>query len=122
MNTSKYLPIGTVVLLKNATKKVMITGFAVTGKETGDKMYDYSGCLYPEGIVRSDQNLLFDHNQIYQIYYFGYISDEEKEFKNKFNQLMAKQTENETNPINNQQPSQQNVPHQTENLSNQYFS
>lgn len=28
MNREKYLPIGTVCLLKNAKKRVMITGFA----------------------------------------------------------------------------------------------
>ena len=47
MKVDKYLPIGTVVLLKDAKKRVMITGFAVKGKETGDKMYDYMGCMYP---------------------------------------------------------------------------
>lgn len=89
MNTNKYLPIGTVVLLKNAKKKIMITGFAVKGKETGDKVYDYIGCLYPEGMVSSDKNLLFDHNQIDKIYYIGFVSEEEKVFKTKFNKLIS---------------------------------
>lgn len=88
MNTNKYLPIGTVVLLKNAKKKIMITGFAVKGKETGDKVYDYNGCLYPEGVISSDKNLMFDHNQIDKIYYMGFVSEEEKEFKTKFNKLI----------------------------------
>ena len=62
MNTYKYLLISTIVLLKNAQKKIMITGFIVRGKETGTKVYDYCGCLYPEGVIASDKNLLFDHN------------------------------------------------------------
>ena len=90
MNTDKYLPIGTVVLLRNAKKRIMITGFAIRGKESSDKLYDYSGCLYPEGVISSNKNLLFDHNQIEKIYHFGYISEEEKEFKRKFNKLMDK--------------------------------
>lgn len=88
MNTNKYLPIGTVVLLKNAKKKIMITGFAVKGKETGDKIFDYIGCLYPEGTISSDKNLLFNHNQIDKIYHMGFVSEEEKEFKTKFNKLI----------------------------------
>lgn len=88
MNTDKYLPIGTVVLLKNAKKKIMITGFAVKGKETGEKVYDYMGCLYPEGMIASDKNLLFNHNQIDKIYYIGFLSEEEKEFKSKFNKFI----------------------------------
>ena len=36
----KYLPIGTVVLLKEATKRVMITGYASISPDTGDKVFD----------------------------------------------------------------------------------
>ena len=44
-------------------------------------MYDYSACLYPEGIVASDTNMLFNHDQIDKIFALGYSDDEEKEFK-----------------------------------------
>ena len=60
----KYLPIGSVVLMKDAKKRVMITGYAVTSPETGNKVWDYIGCLYPEGVISPEKNLLFDHNQI----------------------------------------------------------
>ena len=80
MNREKYLPIGSVVLLKDAKKRVMITGFAAKGKETGDKMFDYMGCLYPEGVISTDKNLLFDHKDIQQIYAIGYSDDEQKRF------------------------------------------
>lgn len=43
-----FLPVGTVVLLKNGKKRVMITGFCVQ-PQGKDEAYDYSGCLYPEG-------------------------------------------------------------------------
>ena len=81
MNMEKYLPIGTVVLLKNAKKRVMITGFAVTGKESGNKIFDYIGCLYPEGVISSETNLLFDHAQIDKIFYMGYVDNEWKELE-----------------------------------------
>ena len=43
----EFLPIGSVCLLKDAKKKVMITGFCVKGNETGDRVFDYLGCIYP---------------------------------------------------------------------------
>lgn len=90
MNKEKYLPIGSVVLLKEAKKRVMITGFAAKGKETVDRIFDYMGCLYPEGIISSDKNLLFDHEQIDKIYYLGYSDGEEKEFKQKLTDAVSK--------------------------------
>ena len=76
----KYLPIGTVVLLKDAKKRIMITGFCCID-QNDSKMYDYSACLYPEGIVASDTNMLFNHDQIDKIFALGYSDEEEKEFK-----------------------------------------
>ena len=38
----RFLPIGTVVLLQGASKKVMITGFASVSPDTGEKVFDYS--------------------------------------------------------------------------------
>ena len=43
------LPIGSVVLLKNSTKKLMIMGFAQVAAENQEKVYDYVGCVFPEG-------------------------------------------------------------------------
>ena len=76
----KYLPIGSVVLMKDAKKRVMITGYAVTSPTSGDKVWDYIGCLYPEGMISQDKNLLFDHSQIEKIFALGYSDDEQKKF------------------------------------------
>ena len=85
----KFLPIGTVVLLKGATKKLMITGFCSMDVEKPDEMFDYTGCLYPEGLINSKQTALFNHDQIQQIFFIGYHNEEEVEFKNKLNNLLA---------------------------------
>lgn len=78
----KYLPIGSVVLLKNAKKRLMITGFYIKAKTGNDnEIYDYSGCLYPEGVLSSDENCVFNHDQIDKIYFLGYSDEEEKKFK-----------------------------------------
>ena len=90
MNREKYLPIGSVVLLKTAKKRIMVTGFVAKAQETGDKVFDYMGCLYPEGVISSDKNLLFNHDQIDKIYYLGYSDEEEKIFKGKLDEELKK--------------------------------
>lgn len=79
----KYLPLGTIVLLKGATKRLMVTGFASTSKETGDTVFDYSGCLYPEGFFDYNQVCVFNHDQIDKVYFRGYSDEEDIEFKKK---------------------------------------
>ena len=86
----KYLPIGTVVMLKNGTKRAMITGFCSVAQEDKNKMYDYCGCIYPEGYVSSNQVCLFDHDQIIQVFHKGLVDDEEITFKNKLKEIISK--------------------------------
>lgn len=90
ISEEKYLPIGTVVLLKGAEKRVMITGFcAAELKESEEaKIWDYSGCIYPEGFLNSEQICLFDHSQIVRIDHMGLIDDEEKTFKRELDDLV----------------------------------
>lgn len=84
----KFLPLGSVVLLKNATKRLMITGFYVKADENDKKTYDYVGCLYPEGVISSKENCVFNHEQIDKIFFIGYSDDEEKKFKEKLNKAV----------------------------------
>ena len=86
----KLLPIGSVVLLKEGKKEIMITGFFVVSEEEKDKVYDYSACLYPEGIITSNQNLLFNHDQISKILHVGYVIEEERNFKTTLNEGIKK--------------------------------
>lgn len=85
----KYLPIGSVVLLKGGKKRAMITGFCSVAQENQDKIYDYSGCVYPEGYLSSNQVCLFDHDQIDKIFFTGFEDDEEFEFKEKLNRIVS---------------------------------
>ena len=80
-NYEKFLPIGSVVLLKGGTKKAMVTGFCSVASEEKTKIYDYTGCIYPEGYLDFDQVCLFDHDQIEKVYHLGYIDEDEKSFK-----------------------------------------
>ena len=90
MNFEKYLPIGTVVMLKGGSKRVMIVGFCCSDNKDATKIYDYSGCLYPEGTISSDKMLLFNHNQIDKIYNLGLVDEEEKQFKEKLKEFLEK--------------------------------
>ena len=87
MKKEKYLPLGSVVLLKGASKKIMIVGYLSYSFSQKTEIYDYMGCLYPEGIISSDKNLLFNHDQIDEIYYLGYSDDEEKIFEGKLKNI-----------------------------------
>lgn len=85
----KFLPIGTVVILKGATKRIMITGFASMSPETGDDIFDYSGCTYPEGFMNYNEVCVFNHNQIEKVFFKGYVDDEEVEFKKALVEQLA---------------------------------
>ena len=67
----RVLPIGTVVLLQNAEKRLMIIGYQRRSAQGGDKIYDYCGCLYPEGYTSPRDTAIFDHSQIERVISMG---------------------------------------------------
>ena len=80
MNPLKdLLPIGSVVLLNDATKRVMIVGLKQQ-QANDEKVWDYSGCLYPEGIINPDHLFLFDHEQINTLFFIGFQDGEGMQF------------------------------------------
>ncbi len=89
----KFLPIGSVVLLKGGKKELMITGYCIiaNGEEIIDKtnqkinMHDYSACTYPEGVINSDVAYVFNHDQIETICFLGYETEKSKEVSKTIN-------------------------------------
>lgn len=77
---NKILPIGSVVLLKEGTKKLVITGIKPTLTEKPEITYDYIGVLYPEGYLGNEGNFLFNHRDITDVIFEGYNNPEWKEF------------------------------------------
>jgi len=75
-----YLPIGSVVLLSQGTKKVMICGRFQQQTDTG-VIWDYSACLYPEGIIDPSQMYLFNNEDVDRVYFIGFQDAEELEFR-----------------------------------------
>ena len=81
----KYLPIGSIVLLKDSPKKAMITSYLVFSKkmDKDTKIFDYGACGFPEGIIDSNYSFAFDHEQIDKVVHLGLQDDEQKEFNKK---------------------------------------
>ena len=87
---SGILPIGTVVLLKESTKRVMIIG--VLQKELDEEdgkqvLWDYAAVFYPEGYMGPDKTFLFNTSQIEKVYAVGYQDEEQFAFKEKIDQV-----------------------------------
>ena len=97
----KFLPIGSVVILKGGKRELMITSYCImpSGGELYDKngkvevkepiMFDYGACFYPEGMITSDQLFAFNHDQIDHICFTGYVTDAQKNISNLLNNNMA---------------------------------
>lgn len=77
----EYLSLGTIVLLKNGNKKLMIIGRAQIDGNTGI-IYDYAACLYPEGNISIYHTFLFNNEDIDIVIFDGYKDEEETEFLN----------------------------------------
>ena len=78
--TKEFLPIGTVVTLKEGTKKVMIAGRLQKESSTG-QIFDYCAVLWPEGMMNSDRMYLFNHEDIGLLYHIGLQDPEEFSFR-----------------------------------------
>ena len=78
MKFSDLLPVGSVVLLKNAQKKIVVIGLMpVKHTESGqDVTYDYIGVPYPEGYIGQESAMLFNHESIEEMTFIGYSDNE----------------------------------------------
>lgn len=83
----ELLPIGSVIELKNSSKKIMITGYAPITVEKKSKMYDYLGCYYPEGVVSNHNYLLFNHDKIEKVWAIGPIDKEVEQILSNFKRI-----------------------------------
>lgn len=95
---SELLPIGSVLLLKEGSKRVMVTGMlqTVRSKENENevKTYDYVGVLYPEGYIGQDRMFLFDHDAIDRVYFTGYDDFERTRLLARIDEAMNSESEN----------------------------
>ena len=76
------LPLGSVVLLKDAKRYLVVMGYLIIEEGT-NKVWDYMGCAYPIGAISSDAILTFDANQIEKIIFKGFSDEEGENFRKK---------------------------------------
>lgn len=79
MEIRNLLPIGSIVLLEEGKKKLMIYGVKQTENTTG-KEYDYIGVVYPEGNMGQGSQFLFNHKDIVEIIFRGFEDEERRVF------------------------------------------
>lgn len=89
---NKYLPIGSVVKISDSQKKLMITGYLPikTNENEERKIWDYCGCLYPEGIITTSTNYVFNQDKIEEVCFLGLEDDEQKKFQEKIQETVRK--------------------------------
>ncbi|ATI53730.1 MULTISPECIES: DUF4176 domain-containing protein [Bacillus cereus group] len=78
---SQLFPIGSIVILKAGTKKLMIFGRKQQVATDEVRKFDYMGCPYPEGYINPDFTYLFNHDDIQEVVSTGYEDQEERNFQ-----------------------------------------
>lgn len=84
-----FLPIGSIVLLKGASRFAMIIGYLV--KDINNNEKDYMGVPYPEGIVSEDSVVTFNNSDIEKVQYEGFKNVFYDKFMDKLNKNMKEQ-------------------------------
>lgn len=94
MENEEMLSIGTIVKLKDAKKLAMIVGFSMVDStdENKVKIYDYLGCVYPQGIFNGDFNIYFNSGDIEEVVFKGYSNEDDKKFKTAHKKMMEEMT------------------------------
>jgi len=79
MKKQDLLPLGSIVILKDGEKKLMIYGRVQLAAETNEP-FDYVGCLWPEGNLDVEYTYLFNHSDIGAVAHRGYSDYEDLAF------------------------------------------
>lgn len=67
----EYLPIGSVVVLNDGGQPVMIYGRKQINS-SDNSLWDYVGCLYPEGNIGEEYNAFFNSGDISRVIFVGF--------------------------------------------------
>lgn len=73
--SKRLLPIGSVITLNGAKKKMMIIGSSVKVENT-NTVYDYIALPFPEGYIDSEKMFLFYAEDIEEVHFLGYVNAE----------------------------------------------
>ncbi|MFP7492925.1 DUF4176 domain-containing protein [Terribacillus saccharophilus] len=82
------LPIGSIVYLNEGTSKLMILNRGPIIELDGEqKMFDYSACEYPLGLV-ADNVFYFNEENIDEIIFEGFKDSDEERFNSLYKQWL----------------------------------
>lgn len=76
----KFLPIGTVVKLKEVDRLAIIAGYFPKGTARGGYVWDYSAFPFPEGMIDNDKVIQFDNEAIERVLVMGYQDEQQMKF------------------------------------------
>jgi len=85
----EFLPLGSIVLLKEAKRYVVVIGYTVVEEGSKD-IWDYLGCAYPVGVVDPSKNLLFNKDQIKEVIFTGFRDEDGRKFRKKLAESLNK--------------------------------
>ena len=85
----KFLPIGTVCLVENVSKKQMIIGYSKSG-------YDYVAVEYPKGFESDNKLSYFNHGQVQELYSLGYKNEESRIFNGTLISVQAVEVDDDS--------------------------
>ena len=75
IDEEKMLTLGSIVTVKGKEHKYMIISRIISNKY--NNLFDYYGCLYPEGNTTAENNIFFNNDEIIDIYFHGYEDEKE---------------------------------------------
>lgn len=86
----RLLPLGTIVKLKEETDKIMIVSRLVR-KERNGEIFDYCGCLVPQGIQNPNNVVIFNHEDVNRLLFIGFQDEQEIEYSYTISNLDRKE-------------------------------
>lgn len=76
----EILPLGSVVTLRQAQKRLMVIGRLQRDSQS-ERIFEYCGVLWPEGLISSDKVYLFDGSDVELVWFIGLQEEEEFQFR-----------------------------------------
>ncbi|WP_408070261.1 DUF4176 domain-containing protein [Butyrivibrio sp. JL13D10] len=79
----EFLPVGSVVRLKNEDRLFAIAGFCQGTEDEDAEIFDYSAVPYPYGYLNADNMFMFNDSDIGEVLFTGYLDDLGKTFSSE---------------------------------------
>ena len=93
IDNDEMLTLGSVVSIKGKEQRYMIVSRVI--RDQDNKLFDYCGYLYPQGNITADDNILFNSDEISNVYFNGYKDEKEIQRNKELIQYKNSISENE---------------------------